>query len=367
MEQYHICYTNTILDDYPLAYKTLKEAKHLISNEKEKILYYKTLLQIALKLNKNAYRITEKVILSDMNWDIKNEFINHQSSLISPLSYVKKINLGCLTPEYYTVSSPSILKQKDNYICNLRLVNYHYENGSYPVREPNANVNTRNYMTTLDSNFNIQHMWEMNEPSIQLYPSYVQGMEDVRLFGDKYFFCTRLDVNPNNVPKICLGTYENEKVIDMKILDYNNMGTEKNWIPIDNKIIYSFDPLTIYDLNVETGKLTPLMQEKMDKDLSSFRGSAVPIPYTYKNMDGYLMTVHQVYYHKLRKYLHRLVWLSKDFRILKYSKTFYFEKIGIEFNLGICHHQDGIIFTYSVDDDHPKLIIVDYDTINKML
>ena len=79
------------------------------------------------------------------------------------------------------------------------------------------------------------------------------------------------------------------------------------------------------------------------------------------------MTIHQVYYHKKRKYLHRLVWVSNDFDVLKYSKTFYFDKIGVEFNLGICKHNNGIIFTYSVDDNHATLTIIDYETIETML
>lgn len=364
-DQYQICLTNILLDDYPLAYTTLKEAKTLITSQEEEILYYKKLIEIIKKLNKNGYKVCDKVIFSNHGWDLKNEFINHLSDFIKPIQKTFTYNINCITPEYYSVSSPSILSTENGYLCNLRLVNYHYTNGGYPVREPEASVNTKNYMVNLDFNYHIQHMWEMNE-CMDVYPSHVKGMEDVRLFGN-YFFCTRLDANANNVPKICLGKYENEKVIDMKILDYNNMGTEKNWLPLYDencKVIYSFEPLTIFDLDLETGKLTPFMKEKiLDQDLSSFRGSAVPIRYR----EGWLMTVHQVYYHRLRKYIHRLVWLSDDFTTLKYSKAFYFEKVGIEFNLGICQHDDGILFTYSVDDNHPKIILVDFNTINNML
>ena len=375
MDQYNISITNTILDDYPLAYEVLKVAKILISNPDEQLLYYQTLVKILLKLNykKEGYKLCEKVITSRLNWDIKNEFINYQSQFIDPLKNNYSLNLNCPTPEYYNVSSPSILSRDDGYLCNLRLVNYHYQDGNYPVRQQNMPVNTINYMVNLDLNFNIQHMWEMNEvDDLQIYPSYVCGMEDVRLFGPNYFFCTRLDVNNNNVPKICLGIYEDECVIDMKILDYKNMGTEKNWLPIYEydrcKVIYSFEPLVIYDLNLSTGTLTPFLNEKLNnKDLSSFRGSSAPISYTLNGKNGHLMTIHQVYYHKLRKYLHRLVWLSDDFSILKYSKSFYFEKVGIEFNLGICIHERGILFTYSVDDNHPKIILVDFDTISNML
>lgn len=372
--QHHLCQTNMLLNDYNAAYTVLQEAKPLIQTDKEETLYYQTLIQILMKLGyKNkAYKVCDKVIFSNMSWDIKNEFINHQSSLISRLNNSNIVNISCPTPEFYSVSSPSILSRDDGYLCNLRLVNYHYGDGQYPTRNSGP-VNTINYMVNLDNDYNIQHMWEINEcPNLSIYHSYVKGMEDVRLFGPNYFFCTRLDVNANNVPKICLGTYEDEQLINMKILDYNNMKTEKNWLPIydngDCKVIYSFEPLTIYDLDLTSGTLTPFSHNKViNKDLSSFRGSAVPIKYRFENKKGFLMTIHQVYYHRLRKYLHRLVWLSDDFATLKYSKSFYFEKVGIEFTLGLCQHKDGILFTYSVDDNHPKISLVDFDTIDTML
>jgi hypothetical protein len=144
--------------------------------------------------------------------------------------------------------------------------------------------------------------------------------------------------------------------------------TEKNWLPINQgdtcHIIYSFYPLIINNLNLETGLITPLVNRYIDhNNLSTFRGSAVPIKYK----DGWLCTVHQVYYHKKRIYLHRFVWLSQDYLTVKYSDPFYFEKVGVEFNLGIACHEKGLIITYSVDDAHSTLSILSYDDLNIML
>ena len=120
INQYNICLTNIILDDYECAYQVLKEAKP--SNEKEKILYYQKLVEIVLKLGyrQEGYRLCEKIIFSNYSWDLKNEFINHQSKFILSLNKKWIKNLNCITPEYYSVSSPSILPKEDGYLCNLR-------------------------------------------------------------------------------------------------------------------------------------------------------------------------------------------------------------------------------------------------------
>src|SRR6187431_216143 len=186
--QHNICKTNIVLNDYHAAYTVLKEAKSLILSTQEETLYYQTLIQILnhLGYKSKAYKVCDKVIFSDMSWDIKNEFINHQSFLISRLNANDLVNLNCPTPQYYNVSSPSILPTKDGYLCNLRLVNYLYHDGNFTPQDGGA-VNTLNYMVNLDFDYNIQHMWEINEcDNLTIYPAYVKGMEDVRLFGPNY-------------------------------------------------------------------------------------------------------------------------------------------------------------------------------------
>jgi hypothetical protein len=146
------------------------------------------------------------------------------------------------------------------------------------------------------------------------------------------------------------------------------MGVEKNWLPLlkddECKIIYGFQPLTIYNLDLESGELTPYLTRHLsNKNLSTFRGSAVPIFYN----DGWLMTVHQVYYHKLRKYYHRFVWLSNNFDEIKISKAFYFDKIGVEFNLGLEQNDNEIILTYSIDDNRPTLLTINKSIVDELL
>lgn len=368
IEFYSKSITEFFSSQYHDAYHSIKNAKSYITNNDEKLQYYNHFYKILYQLQykHKAAKILEKISLSSFDWHVTNQAIDQLSIYTESINInsVKKIKLTCPTPENYHISSPSILKTDTGYRCNLRAINYIYtKEGDYISRDSDGIVRTRNYVIDINYKFNITNMFEINEAEdFSIYPCHIIGMEDVRLF-DNYFLCTRLDATFSHVPKICMGDFKN-----MKILNYGNMGTEKNWLPIhdENKyyIIYSFEPFIVYDLNVESGELTPFINKKINKyQLSSFRGSAVPIKYN----DGYLCTVHQVYYHKKRKYFHRLIWMSKDFEEIKYSGMFYFDKIGVEFNLGIALHPDGLIFTYSVDDNHATMSIIDYETIDSML
>jgi len=368
IEFYTKAVTENLLENYHDAYNLIKLAKNYISNDYEKLQYYNHFYKILIKLQykHKAEKILEKISLSSFDWNVTNQALDQMSLYVESINKysVKKMKINCPTPENYHISSPSILKNNHGYRFNLRAINYVYtKDGDYISRDADRIVRTKNYVIDTDNQFNINNMFEIQEAEdFAIYPCHVMGMEDVRLF-DNYFLCTRLDSTIDHHPKMCLGDFKN-----MKILNYGNMGTEKNWLPIadnnENYIIYSFHPFVVYKLNVNTGELSPYINKTINKyNLKSFRGSGVPIKY--KN--GYLCTVHQVYYHKKRKYFHRLVWMSENFTEIKYSKMFYFDKIGVEFNLGIAMHPDGLIFTYSVDDNHATLSIIDYNTIDDML
>jgi hypothetical protein len=354
---------------YIEAYSLLKSSKKLMQTDKKN--YYILLLQILQQLNykQELAKVCQKLIFSNVEWSLQNDCLQLLSQCCHPLHFLFKLKLNCPTPQHYHISSCSIIVD-DGLKCNLRAINYVYtKDGDYISRDADGIVRTKNYIVDLDNQFLIQHMVELKEcDNVTIYPCHILGMEDVRLFGNCYFFCTRLDVTANHNPKIGFGTYNNKGETTKMIILGDDDKTEKNWLPIDQgdtcHIIYSFYPLIINNLNLETGLITPLVNRYIDhNNLSTFRGSAVPIRYK----DGWLCTVHQVYYHKKRIYLHRFVWLSQDYLIVKYSDPFYFEKIGVEFNLGIACHEKGLIMTYSVDDAHSTLSILSYDDLNIML
>ena len=394
-----------------MEYDTLKSLKDTCVTVEDTKAYYIKLLALVklLGYKEEGYKVCEEIVLCEAyDFNFKNAVLFTQGRFISPLPTKYNYKISCPTAYPYIISSPSLVKNDTGYICNMRAINYHYnkEDGNYTSRDSDGVVRTKNYMMQLSNNFLLSSMWELEEAEgFEIFPCHIMGMEDVRLFGSKYFFCTRLDANLNHNPVVCFGIYETpnttstidnntdnntnnvdnnvdgnivdgsnncvSKVIHMNILG-DGKKTEKNWLPMySNKnglemchIIYSFEPLIIYHLDLTSGEITKIYKQKLsDNNLSTFRGSAVPIQYK----KGWLCTVHQVYYHQQRKYFHRFVWISKDYKTVKYSRNFYFHAFGVEFNLGIAHHDDGLLVTYSINDANPQIGIVDYDYLDDLL
>jgi len=348
------------------ALKNLKLAKPILDQVK----YYELKLKVISDDHLKYKKVEKMTFLNNIDFNVRNYYLNLLSNYIEPLPFTTKLKLNCPTFFPYLISTPCIKKINEELYCNMRAINYTYtKEGDYIARDPDHIVRTINYIVKLDNDYLIQDSFLINEDAnLTLYPHHVLGMEDIRLINDSYFLCTRLDVTPDHRPKMCLCQYNRADIISTKILDYNNMGVEKNWLPLlkddECKIIYGFQPLTIYNLDLESGELTPYLTRHLsNKNLSTFRGSAVPIFYN----DGWLMTVHQVYYHKLRKYYHRFVWLSNNFDEIKISKAFYFDKIGVEFNLGLEQNDNEIILTYSIDDNRPTLLTINKSIVDELL
>jgi len=343
----------------------------------KKYLFYLELSVISFYNNKlvEGYNYCDDLILAnDIDWKIRNTALLNQSNYMSKLSVDKIMEVKYQLSNIYKNSSASIISNEDKYLMCLRYVNYSIRNdGSYNIFDPNNTVRTRNILLTLNKELNIEDAVEMvNTSDTYLFSTHIVGLEDVRLFGDKYLFCTNLEVNNQAVPQICFCEYDNKtggvnKIYPLQVA--NKLQCEKNWLPfIDNDkiyFIYSFEPFRIYELNSETRDIKLVKETKIykNKNLDTFRGSASPIPY--KN--GWLFSIHQVHYSNPRKYFHRLVWMNKEFNDLRYSNVFYFEAVTIEYNLSICHSDNGLLLTYSQNDNSTKICLLNYKILDDML
>jgi hypothetical protein len=83
------------------------------------------------------------------------------------------------------------------------------------------------------------------------------------------------------------------------------------------------------------------------------------------------MVVHEVVHmdDHTRRYFHRFVYLTQDFKIEKMSKPFIFKQLGIEFCCGMTldHTEDELILAVGIEDREAYLCIVDLDTIRSLL
>jgi hypothetical protein len=146
---------------------------------------------------------------------------------------------------------------------------------------------------------------------------------------------------------------------------------EKNWLPFvkDGSLcaIYSCAPFTIYKPDLETGDCEAVLSYEPDEDFSGFRGSAAPIKYK----DGYLMLVHETvqFEDQSRNYLHRFLYLDKNFIVKQFSKPFIFFHRGIEFccSMTIDHAGKELVMAVGVEDCQAYLYVVNLETVQSLL
>jgi hypothetical protein len=320
-------------------------------------------------MEEGLWAADEVILDPSSNWERINQTLGNIGFYLRPIPRVKKIPIDFQAPKHYYCSSPFLIRKNDRYYLNIRCVNYRItKEGGYVMNDPYNLVRTRNFLLTLSNSFDVINTTELIDKTGMLkYPRIIIGLEDLRLFGDNQFFGICCETSKENIITVHYGRYDDNgiiyKIIPLKVGE--NFQLEKNWLPLikDDKIffIYSYDPLRVYQLE-EDGTITKIFEKKFPKyNFGTFRGSSPPIPYN----DGYLLTIHQVFYNNPRKYIHRFVWLNQEFTELRYSKPFYFEHFEIEYNISICHTLEGLAMTYSFRDNSANLIIVSYQTVEE--
>jgi hypothetical protein len=98
-----------------------------------------------------------------------------------------------------------------------------------------------------------------------------------------------------------------------------------------------------------------------------FRGSAPPISFN----DGFLIIVHQevgIPGHG-RIYIHRFVFLDKDWIITKISRPFTFRHTGVEFTCGMTldHSNDNLLIGLGEEDKKAFIASVSVGLVREML
>ena len=287
--------------------------------------------------------------------------------------------------ECYYPMNPSIQKTEDGYKVICRAVNYtqigakHFE-----TIDKEGIFRTKNFLLHYDRSFNLLSQNEIveNLPREKFHAFIVQGLEDCRIIDwdqGSGFFCTTFDSNPSGAIQISFckfpntlphsGPIEVEQLVPLKGPDPNRH--EKNWLPFlkDGQIhlVYSYDPFIIYKPDLTTGECTTVVEYVPEHDFSHFRGSAAPVPFD----EGYLLVIHEVVPMPdySRNYLHRFVYLDKNFIIKKVSKPFTFSHNGIEFciSMTLDHAGKQLILPVGLEDHEARLYFVDLDEVRSLL
>lgn len=299
---------------------------------------------------------------------------------ILPISIDLPLLREGLKERYYPMN-PSIQKTAEGYDLICRTVNYTHDHATnFKSRDPlDESLRTKNFLVRYDPHFKLLSQNEIIDDIPQTYwQSLVKGLEDCRLFSinDKFWFiCTTFGTHPHNIGQTLCRLASKPSNLGINIEKYIPLigpianRCEKNWLPFikDHELyaFYSYDPVTIYKIDKETGHCETAVQYETEHDFSEFRGSAAPIEFD----DGYLMLVHEVAFSDHRYYFHRFIYLDKDFIIKKVSKPFVFLHRGIEFCCSMAIDRDGknCIMPIGIEDQQAYLFFVDLDHIRSIL
>lgn len=350
-------------------------------------------------INKEALDLFDK---ANISYDNRNLLLGISNVFILPLNRLKHRKMKFVLsnnsnppinfrlPIGYIESSSCLLKRdEDTFWYNIRAVNYRINQlGGYNMNDPFGHVKTKNFLLTLDKNFNILNYKQIIDQSNNIkYPTTILGLEDLRLFTPNEFFCTTLEYDRSGRPLMYYGNFDQDgKIKLLKGLSVGTDSVEKNWMPFyhNNQIhfIYSWEPFRVFklDQNYQSIKVVEKnieMKSKMNYDKNdpftcdSFRGSASPIRYK----DGYLCTIHQVLHTAPRKYFHRFIYFDLEMNNFKVSRLFYFNQRTIEFNLSIClgketikgnNEVEGIYIIHSFYDSTSEISFITEVELEKM-
>lgn len=318
---------------------------------------------------------------------------NDSIFMFSADTYTNKIPGIIQTKEYnypklenFYATSASYLYHEGRHWLNTRYVNYWiYPTGGYLFHNHDRIIDNKNILSELSGEtmtpLNYREIEEnVGLPTISAISS---GLEDIRLFSagsNVKYIATTAGYTVDGKSRIITGNYflKNGSIEDGYIIEPPDSNAdswcEKNWIPIvktekitscddysydlyEEFYVYKWSPMEIGKINYNKKKLEIVQTHRMKNPIfSKIRGST-----TFTETDeGLVGLVHYSEEHSPRHYYHLLVVLDREtFSLLKYSDPFYFEKLGIEFCIGMQLEGDVYRFWISRHDRDPIMINVD--------
>lgn len=279
----------------------------------------------------------------------------------------------------YNPSSAAYVKHNGKHLLNTRYVNYwYYADGGYAFYDGTNIIRSKNILSVLDENLTPQFYCEMDESTIELprHDTYSRGIEDIRLFVDESenrvkYIATTVGYHGTGGNRMVIGNYDYETrtYSDSRIIQPpHDTWCEKNWVPMSTtrqRFVYKWAPMEIGEITEADNQLQIVDRHEDTVNIPLFSKMKGSAPFV-ELSDGTLVgVIHFSEETKPRHYFHMLVVLDREsFKPLRYSESFVFENIGIEFCVGFDVSTDGkYLFWISQFDREPALITIDMDRI----
>jgi glycosyltransferase involved in cell wall biosynthesis len=280
-------------------------------------------------------------------------------------------------PDGFTAMNPCVTIAAHGIKCLVRTVNYTMdEAGRYLIKGTNGEangtnpINTRNFLLSMEPNFDVKIAEEVLPPEGFPPPSYnlVVGFEDMRVFewrGNIWSISNVREQNPEGWCEQVLAMIPRDRRLQAwkKILPANRQH-EKNWAPIvtDDELRF------VYNIGATIDPETAIISKhSIQYAADNIRGGTQYIPFR----GGYLALTHEAYHHSngKRYYLHRFSYVDVVSKIWKLSAPFVFHEKVIEFAAGIAMHPSNkqILISYGREDKEAWIASVDETDVAEFL
>lgn len=273
-----------------------------------------------------------------------------------------------IIPPGFYASNISLLKIGDNLIGNVRLINYKIINGCTLYTDKEFVNRSKNLCLFIDPmSLDIFQTLPIEDVLEDIVPNTTQdikGIEDIRLFHKDGVICysaATKEYSYNNNIRIITGiyNYEKGKLESNNVLRYPiEMQCEKNWIFIDDNVIYSWYPMTIG--KIVNNEFRTHTIYNLPNIFETMRGSTCAV----KRGDEYWCITHTTH---MSKYIHYFIVLDKSLKPVKMSIPFCFKEYGIEYCLGLYCTSTDFILTCSYDDVNTEFIRIPISWVENVL
>ena len=182
--------------------------------------------------------------------------------------------------------------------------------------------------------------------NLPTYTSYWKGVEDIRFIDDKNILAIVPELNVGGTPSIFKASIAGDKISHFEVC-YPNV-IEKNWMPYDDKVIYSVFPFMIKSIERDDLEEIPVCDDMKIK-LSGYHGSTNGIE---MNEDR-LFLIHK----NTEVVVHRWLIYNIKSRSIRVSEEFtFFKHSRIEFACSLCKYKEQIFVSLGVNDEKAYII-----------
>jgi hypothetical protein len=365
------------------------------------------ILNFELAVNKTCILMKNMPILCIYNEYRKEQLFNQKSEhysnlwkkkdiynfpLLNPktkLDLSKTIDVNILGKNIEVFSgTPTIIDISNNYLINLRWINYNYnENGTKKtIPRQWVSLNSR---YTVDGSFNkISDEIFLEENYLEQMNNIAIGLEDIRIFkfNDEYYYIATIFDNNRNIASVSSGLYNIENnsyqldknIIIPKMYNTNKIRIrEKNWcfVNYNNElcVVYNWFPLQIGKIDYDKNEMNIIeIKYNIPHFFKEARGSTCGI--RNNNEIWFILHKAQCYNFRQNKYIdallnyqHFFAIFDLDMNLIRYSELFKFEGCRVEYCVGMIIKNDEMILSYSLMDTNSIIATYDIDYINNNL